>query len=542
MKIFLMSFTKAKSLRLILAGLIAVAFSSCFAENITDSKMSMKEILSKFTTYAMQTQKEWHVPGMAIAIVQDNKIIYAKGFGERNTKGALVTPDTIFSIASCTKSFTAALLAIQIDQGKYTWNTKITKLYPAFKLYDPEATKEFEMRDLIAHDSGLPEDATDTMGSFGYSLEHIIYSLRFIKPVSKFRTQFSYEDIFPAFAGKLIADTAHQKYSVFLRQQLLVPLDMRHTYVESETKLHLLKNVSQRFEYFSGKIYSYPKNSAYAAKLETLEKGANASGGIKSSARDMAKWLIFNMNNGEISGKQLIGKKNMEFIHSPQTAIKTSSADDNLNGETEKFYGEGWFIDTQEYKPYVTLYHSGGGRGMHALMAYIPAKKIGIVILTNTWGNKVPEALYQKFFDLYLNKTPLEDWSKIYLQQEKKFTNYVKKAMSTPDQCQVIKKINLKKYAGIYHNLVYGNLVMAKKGNHLTLKIGPANIVWKLTPCKNNIFQAYWKNEYGMNLPMFFPKQGVIHFTFKKNGDVNTMIIPYLNDNGHGVFVRRKIC
>lgn len=333
----------------------------------------------------------------------------------------------------------------------------------------------------------------------------ITHTLRFAKPVAKFRTQFAYEDIFPMLAGKIISQTAHQKYGDFLYQQLLAPLGMNRTYVDGEAKLYESKNVSQRFEYFSGRIYSYPEHSAFSAKLLTLEDGSNASGGIKSSANDMAKWLIFNINNGE----------------------------------SEKFYAKGWFVDTQEYKPYTVLYHSGGGRGMHALMAYIPQKKIGIVILTNTWGNKVPDALYQRFFDLYLNKKPLKNWSEVYLQAWKKFEVKEKNALSKPEQCQVMKTADLKKYAGIYYNPVYGDLEMTKQGDHLSLKIGPASVTWKLTPCKNNIFQAHWPNAYGMSLPMFFPSQGLITFTMKENGEIDKMTIPYLNGDGNGIFEKK---
>lgn len=525
-----------------LSSLISFFYSSGFAQNSVSQNVPMRKVFVQFTAYAKKAQKEWHIPGMAIAIVKDGKIVYAKGFGERNEKGAAVTPNTIFDIASLTKSFTAALLAMQIDEGKYTWNTKVLKLDPTFKLYDSDATKEFEIRDLIAHDSGLPEDATDSLGNFGYDVDHKLYALRFIKPISKFRTQFAYEDIFPMLAGKIIGKFYSHNYISMLHQRLLAPLDMNNTYVEGEERLEKLKNVSQRFEYFSGKIYAYPMNSAYVLNLRKLEKNpgaAAASGGICSSATDIAKWLIFNINDGLIGKTQLISKKNMNFIHSPQTAIKSSSPDDNLNGESEKFYGEGWFIDKQEYKPYTVLYHSGGGRGVHVLMAYIPQKKVGIVILTNTRANNVPEALYQHFFDLYLDKKPLKNWSDIYLQEWKKFAGREKKAISEPIACQIIKASDLEKYTGVYNNSVYGDLKMSKQGDHLSLKIGPASIIWKLMPCKNNVFQAYWPNAYGMKLPMFFPEQGLVTFTIKKDGAVDKMTIPYLNGDGSGVFIKK---
>ena len=169
---------------------------------------------------------------------------------------------------------------------------------------------------------------------------------------------------------------------------------------------------------------------------------------------------------------------------------------------------------------------------MHALMAYIPEEKIGIVILTNTWGNKVPEVLYQRFFDLYFGKTPLQDWSKIYLQEQTT-------SISQPDQCQVSATPDLEKYVGRYYNPVYENLVISKEGDHLVLHIGPIGITWELTPCQNNVLKAYWPNPYGMKFPMISNGQDLIAFTTGPNGAIQTMTIPFLNSDGSGVFVKK---
>ena len=522
----------------ILAGLIMMLFLPCFSENSVEPKIPMKEILIQFTSYAKQAKKEWHIPGMAIAIVKDDKIIYAQGFGERNAKGAPVTPNTIFNIASLTKSFTAALLAMQIDEGKYTWDTKILKLYPKFKLYDSNTTKEFEVRDLIAHDSGLPEDSLDSLGNFGYSVDHTLYALRFIKPVAPFRTTFAYQDVFLEYARKIIQQISGESYTANLHQKIFYPLHMDNSFVAGEVALRKQDNVAQPFVYYAGKIYPYSMNSPYLSKKWAFEVG-QAGGGIDSSAIDVAKWLIFNMNNGAVGNKQLISVKNMNFIHSPQTAITTSSSEASLHGESKKFYGEGWFIDTQEYKPYTLFYHSGGGTGVHALMAYIPQKKIGIVILTNTWGNKVPEALYQRFFDIYFDKKPLKDWNKLFLEERLKAIAHEKTA-SKPDQCQVINVSDLKKYVGTYNNPVYGNLLMSRQGRHLSLNIGPQSIKWELTPCKNNVFKVYWPNLDGMNIPMLPIGQDIITFSIRKNGSIDKMTIPFLNGNGNGVFLKKQ--
>lgn len=518
-----------------LGGLIALPSFPCLADG---AEMSMNKVLAQFTPYAEQTQADWHVPGMAIAIVQNGQIIYARGFGKRNAQGAPVTPDTIFDIASLTKSFTATLLAMQIDEGKYSWDTKVLKLYPQFKLYSSETTKEFEVQDLMVHDSGLPPDATDALGNFGYSTADTIYALRFIQPIAPFRTAFDYQDIFPMLAAEIIQQVGGENYTTILHQSIFSPLHMDNSYLDSEEKLYQLKNVAQPFVYFSGKEYPYPMNPPYLAELRALQKDAGGSGGIHSSAVDMAKWLIFNINNGAIGNTQLISVKNMDFIHAPQNLIKTSTRDVRLNGEAEQLYSQGWFIDKEEYKPYTVLYHPGGGTGMHALMAYIPEEKIGIVILTNTWGNQVPEALYRRFFDLYFHEKPLQNWSEIYLQENAK-ASAAQSASSKPDQCQTIKEPSLEQYVGTYYNPVYGNILMSKQGDHLTLTIGPIGMQWQLTYCQNNVLQAYWPNPYGMPFPMLPSGQDLIQFTAGPNDTVQTMTIPYLNGDGSGVFTKK---
>ncbi len=515
-----------------LIGLLLLA-CSCFAGSTIKSEPSLplttKEALVQFSIYAEKVRKDWHVPGMAIALVQNGKIIYAQGFGHRNTEGEPVTSHTIFDIASLTKSFTATLLAMQIDEGKYDWKTKILKLYPKFKLYDQNATKEFEVQDLLAHESGLPESATSALGDFGYSIDHILYVLRFIKPIAPFRTEFAYQNIFPMLAGEIIQKLSGKSYADTLHQRLFNPLQMNDSYNDTEEKLYQTKDLAQPFAYVSGQLSAYPMNPSYQSKRRASEKAAGGSGGIHSSVVDLANWLIFNMNTGSIGNTQLVSVENMNFIHSP---LKNTPP-----RKTEQVYGQGWFIDTQKYRPYTVLYHPGGGMGMHALMAYIPEKKIGIVILTNTWGNKVPEALYQRFFDLFLKKKILKDWSQTYLQEQ---STAVADENKDPqfDRCQAIKESDLEKYVGTYYNPIFGSLEISKKRDHLLLSIGPIGIIWRLTYCQDNVFQAYWPNPYGMKFAMLPNGQSSVKFKEGKNKEVDKMIIPFLNGDGSGVFVK----
>ncbi len=508
-----------------------LASSICFATTAMSTQPVAQKTLDNFTHYAIQVQQQWQVPGMAIAIAKGDRIIYAKGFGQRNSQGAPVTANTIFSIASMTKSFTAALLAQQIDAKKYNWDTKVTQLYPAFKLYSAKTTEAFTVRDLIAHNSGLPAEAENALANFGYSSDHTIAALRFIKPVTPFRKTFAYQDIFLEIAKKIIEKYSGASYATTLHQQLFTPLQMNHSYVRTEEQLKTLPNVAQPFVYYAGKVYPYPQDFPYLAKMWALAPGA-ASGGIKSTAIDMARWLIFNMNNGKIGNRQLISKKNMRFIHTPQTIIKTTQG-----GNIAQAYAEGWFYDNQSYQPYTVLYHPGGETGMHGLMAYIPQKKIAIVILTNQYTNKVPEALYRRFFDLYLDKKPLKDWSRIYLQQRAKA---LAAAMQTKTAiCHHGQNDNLNKYVGTYYNPVYGNLLLSKQNGQLALTIGPQKITWQLTPCQHNTLKAYWPNPSNMPIPMLSSGADLITFTTDRNNRVNTMTIPFLNDDGSATFIKK---
>lgn len=465
------------------------------------SQRSMKALLVKFTGYAEQLQEEWQVPGMAIAIVKNDKIIYSKQFGCCNQDGTPIISTSIFDIASLTKSFTAALLALQIDEGKYTWHTKVIDLYPEFQLYDPVTTKEFEVRDLIAHDSGLPADSLDALVNFGYRTDQILHALRYIKPVAPFRKEFAYQNVFLEVAKKIIEKSSGESYISFLHKQLFTPLNMTHSFVRTE---EILDKEAQPNLWYANKNYPYPKNFPYLTQKWALEPGA-AAGGIKSTAEDMAKWLIFNINEGT----PLISSDNMNFIHSPQTNIEVGQA-----------YGEGWFIDSKEYKPYNLLYHAGGGTGIHSYMAYIQEPKIGIVVLTNQYTNKVPELLSKRLFDLYFNK---------------KLTNDPPRRIPTDENripCEKI-LVDLDGYPGIYFNPVYGDLVMSKDGDHLNLTIGPQSITWQLTPCGTDVFEIHWSSPPGMDVPML-TGQYLVHF--KENGQ---MIIPLLNGDGSGIFEKK---
>ncbi len=491
------------------------------------SHKQLNKILVDFTQYAQYAKQARKTPGMAIAIIKDNKIIYAKGFGVRNTTRAPVTPETIFNIGSITKSFTAALLAIQIEAGKYNWNTKILKLYPKFKLYDPVATKGFEIRDLIAHDSGLPED-TGIISDFGYSNEQIIYALRFIKPVAPFRAKFAYQDVFLTLAQIIIEKNSGVSYSAYLHKKIFTPLGMKNSYTQTDD-LSQLPNISEHYLYYRDKVLIYPKSFLYLHKKWGRAIGV-ASGGINSSVTDLAKWLIFQMNDGAVNGKQIISKKNMQFIHSPQ--IKIPKGDAESDGADA--YCEGWFYNSHKYKPYTIIFHPGNNSGASAMVEYIPKLKIGIVILSNKWDIKLPKALADRFFNMYF-KRPVKNWSTIQPITDK---DYSYTASTAKTQCTITKVKDLSRYIGTYYNNSFGNVFITKSNGRLVLSIGPKKIKWQLNPCRPNVFKAYWPSgsKYVVMLP---ENKSLVKFSAGVNKKIHKMQVDYLNADGIGVFIKK---
>ena len=329
--------------------------------------------------------------------------------------------------------------------------------------------------------------------------------------------------MFLEIAKKIIEKYSGINYAENLHRLIFQPLDMNHSYVRAEAVFNKINNVAQPFAYYAGKIDAYPSNYPYLSAMWALQTGI-AGGGIQSSAGDIAKWLIFNMNNGVINNHSLISARNMRFIHAPRTVITINNS-----------YGEGWYIDKKEYQPYTLLYHSGGGTGMHALMAYIPEKKLGIVILTNTYNNKIPEILSKKFFDLFLNRMSDKDWNQIYLQEKEK--NIISQTkLARTNHCQINKNTNLKNYIGIYYNPVYGKLLISQQGDHLVLTIGPQKIIWTLIPCNAQVFKANWPNPSGMDFLMLPIGQDNVEFSADTHNTIRKMTIPFLNNDGTGVF------
>jgi CubicO group peptidase (beta-lactamase class C family) len=411
----------------------------------------LKKILADFEKYAQQAQKAWQVPGMAIAIVRDDKIIFAKGFGVKKAGGKdKVDEHTIFQIGSASKAFTATLVGMLVDEHKLAWQDRVVERLDQFQMFDPWVTREFQVGDLMAQHSGLPPLAGDGQAFMGFDRAHIIHSLRYLKPVTSFRAQYAYQNSLFLVAAALIEKYSGKSWEDNLKDRIFEPLGMSATTARLEG-FQQAKNVTFLHIKSGDKVEALPSDWPYHHWVYTY----GPAGGINSNVLDMTKWLRLQLDNGKFKGRQLISKANLNYIHSPKTMMAT-------NPGRMAYYCEAWVYKPSH--PHPIIWHNGETSGNKAMVAFMPGTGVGIVVLSNL-GTEMPEALAFQFFDLYFHN-PLQDWNKEALERRKK-----EKAANKPPQrpANPAPPLELTHYEGTYSNPIYGRITITPDQDKLYL-------------------------------------------------------------------------
>jgi CubicO group peptidase (beta-lactamase class C family) len=511
-----------KKMLAVLSVILMLQAGQVFAEDkiIKPTDAELKKILADFDRYAAKAMADWKVPGMAIGIVQDGKLIFAKGFGVKTLGGNdPVTENTVFQIGSTSKAFTATLAAMLVDEGKFNWEDKVIDHAPDFMMYDPWVTREFQIVDLMSQHSGMPGYAADSLFLLGFDRPYIKKSVRYIKPVTSFRAKFAYVNNLWLTVAEIIEKYTGKTWEQALKERIFDPLGMSDSSADMQSFLDA-KDVSSLHAAQGDKIIVLPKD------WESLDWSyiAGPSGAINSNVPDMAKWLIFQMDNGKAGGKQLVSEKNMQVLHSPKTII-------SLGGEVHKniFYCLGWMY--QEHSPYPMIWHNGGTM-MKTMVAYIPEQKIGIVVLSN-YVTELPELLAFRFFDQYAGK-PAKDLSAEALAELGK-TKKEEKAKIPAAPKNPLAAMPLEKYAGDYSNDVYGKINISVIDGKLIMVIGPKKLKITLNHWDKDIFAARW--------PLSDPdlESSFTIFQVDPQGKVTGVNIDSLDQNdGLGVFARKN--
>ena len=480
---------------------------------------SLDEKLKEIDAYAEKTRQDWNVPGMAIAIVKDDRVVFAKGYGVREIgKTEKVDENTLFAIASNSKAFTTASLAILADEKKLDWDDKVIKYLPDFQMYNPYVTSEITVRDLVSHRSGLDTFSGDLLWyETTYSADEILRRVRFLKPVSGFRSSYGYQNLMFIAAGKVVEKVSGKSWAEFVRERILTPIGMKNT------------KLSVR-DYKSGDNVAVPHNES-GGRLRALPQGVvdGAAGAVRlnSSVADMSKWLRLQLGRGKFEDKQIFSREQSAAMWTPTTLLAVNPFP-TKEAPTKLFsaYGLGWFLN--DYRGRKVVSHSGGLDGMISQTAMMPEENLGLVVLTNN-ETGVVSILRNKIFDVFTN-APKRDWNAESLERarENKIKEQEADAKIVAARVPNTKpSLPLKDYAGNYIDQLYGDATVTEENGKLVLRfVQSPNFVADLEHWHYETFQIKWRPSVAYNFP-----RGFVTFTIDKNGKTDEMKIDQPNND-----------
>jgi CubicO group peptidase (beta-lactamase class C family) len=433
-------------------------------------------------TYIEEARKRADVPGIAIAVVEGDSVIAAKGYGLRRLGSPEgVDADTQFDVASLTKSFTAATIATLVDEGKLGWDDRVRDRMPEV-LFPRELDGLITIRDLLAHRVGL-EPGNPFLRLSRLSRDEIFGRIRFLRTRVPLRSDFVYSNIMYALAAAIAERASGKAWPVLLQERLLTPLGM-----SASSATHALRGANVASPHA-------PLDGVQQPIRQFLFESVAGASGVISTANDMAKWMQFQLGDGTWNGKPVISAQAMMEMHSPQTVIPTTSAM-RAARQVEFFaaYGFGWNI--MDYRGHPMLWHSGNANGMPSYMAILPKEKIGVLVMINSWRVPVLHgAIASRVLDAML-ELPTSDYAADAIasyarevkRAEQQIAATVKERMTGTAPSAPIAS-----YAGEYADEVFGRFTIAVEGDHLTLQFAKGEIA-DLRHWQNDTFQVIWRD------------------------------------------------
>jgi CubicO group peptidase (beta-lactamase class C family) len=348
--------------------------------------------------------RAWQVPGVAVAIIRDDEVVYLKGHGVKELgKKDPVTPDTLFPIASCTKGFTTTAMAMLVDEGKMSWDDPVRKHVDYFHLADPLADANVTLRDLVTHRTGVRGHELLWYRS-PWTQEEIIRKIGLVKLDRPFRSSFQYQTTMFTTAGHAVASAAKMPWAEFVQKRILDPLEMTATTL---TTSDVEKTPDHATPHRRNPLGN-PEPIAWY-RIDVPEP----AGSVNSTARDLARWVRFQLGDGTWNGKRLVSAASFAEPHLPQNIIRMEGQPKAQNPETlQMSYGMGWVI--QDYRGHLLIGHAGAIDGFRAHLALLPRDRLGIVLLNNLHETRMNQALSNSLIDLLLGLGK-RDWNTFHL-------------------------------------------------------------------------------------------------------------------------------
>lgn len=482
-----------------------------FSVTALKAQMSTKQIDS-LVFKAMKTLD--NTVGFSIGIVKNGEILHAKGYGLTSIKtNKKVTLNTPFGIASNSKAYTSAALAILVDQGKLKWEDKVIDYIPEFKMYNDYVTNNFNIQDLLSHRSGLGLGIGDLMifpNDSNFTIDDVLNSFQYFKPTSAFRTKFDYDNLLYLVAGELTARVSGQSWESFIDKNILEPLEMKNSYPSFSNILND-KNIAVP--------HAYIENTLVALESKKKNKKMNgAAGGIWSSASDMCNWMLTHLNKGKYGtdlNKALFSQQQQQEMWRIHTPMYVQSDPNSPFKSHFMGYGLGWFVS--DFNGYLKIEHTGLIPGMASQVILIPELELGIVLLNNSEKSGMLNGLISyALLDSFLNLNTEINWIEMASGMQQQRGNMVDTETEKVWQ-QINSNTNTKydkeKYIGVYVDDWFGKVEVFNNNGELWFKSYKSpRLNGKMSYYKNNTFAIKWEYQ-DMNADAF------AMFTLNKNGE-----------------------
>lgn len=507
-----------------LAALGLLAPQALHAQTIAaPAGRKVDDVLPELDRLVQQAMQRTGVPGMAIAVVHQDRVVYLKGFGVRQAgRPEPVDPDTVFPLASVSKPIAATVVAALAGDGLVTWDDPIIRHDPGFEMYDPWVTHAVTLRDMFAHRSGLPDHAGDPLEDMGYDRAAILYRLRYQKPDSSFRSQYAYTNFGLTAAAVAAARAAGKSWEDLSAERLYAPLGMRST--------------SSRLADFlasENRVHSHVRSGGtWLARYTRAPDAQSPAGGVTSSVRDMATWLRLQLGRGALDGREIVRPGALDETHRPQI-IRVPPLRDPMTDHAG-FYGLGWNVDYDDHGR-IHWGHSGAfNLGAATCVNLLPGERLGIVALTNAQPVGLPEAISRSFFDLVLTGAVERDWLALYgeLFAAAMAPDYGTATDYARPPTPASPPLPAAAYIGLYRNGLFGDIAITAAPDGLVLKQGPVRAPFAMQHFDRDVFtyQPVGENAFGPS---------AVTFTIGADRVAATVTIENLDRNGQGRFDRR---
>lgn len=475
----------------------------------------LRNALASLDTDLEKIRLDWKVPGFAIAITKDEKIIYAKGFGLRDVAHNLpMTPDTLLAIGSTTKAFTTAAIAQQVEAGKLDWNQPVRNYFPTFKLQDPVASEHTTPLDLITHRTGLPRHDSVWYNA-QMSRAELVRRMQFLEPSKDFRAEIQYNNIAYAAAGYLIEVVSGKSWEKNVKDKIFLPLGMKRANF-SIVQMQKDSNFSQPYRVeVDGQVTQLPFRDISII---------GPAGSINASVNEMAAWTIFHLNDGHYQGKEILSKKSIDFLHTPKMPLGLQITPEVV----PVGYAAGWSVAV--YRGHLRLHHAGAIDGFTSMVALLPNAGIGITILTNQERHDVPDVLERTTIDRLLGLEK-RDWSGESFKKSGHAMMMEGMAEDDKPKTGTHPAHPLADYAGVYEHPAYGEVTVRHQDGQLFYQLNRIE-----TPLEHWNFDTF----NGLKAKDPSNENMKVRFETDNKGEISTLAIGLEPDVKPIVFGRKK--